>query len=101
MIEVIEYLTRIYPWILLGVAVAAAVAYLVAVVISHQRRVRGMRRMIEERYCLVCRRIWDDDSAECHRCAICVNKPCFEAEEKYKRIAEGWRYKRGKKRKNH
>ena len=100
MIKVIEYLTRIYPWILLGVAVAAAVVSLTCTVAARVRYVRTVRRLIDERSCAVCKWCKDYPCGD-KECLFVYGAPDFEAKEEYKRIAEGWRYKRGKRRKNH
>lgn len=95
MMDFIEAMTRIYPWILIGVAVAAEVVLLVAAVTERVRCVRTARWF--NAVCKWCK----DYPCRDKECLFVHGAPGFEAKEEYKRIAEGRRYKRGKKRKKH
>ena len=85
MIEVIEYLTLIYPWILLGVAVAAAIWAIGCSVAARLKFVRTVRRGIEEKWCAVCRHLGDVGNPGCRNCARGIDQSYFEVKAEYRK----------------
>ena len=84
MMDFIEAMTRIYPWILLGVAVAAAVVSLTCTVAARVRYVRTVRRLIDERSCAVCK--WCKDyPCRDKECLFVYGAPRFEVAAEYRK----------------